>query len=131
MGNTENHHQPVTICASEELYDLSMLEEMDDNEYVLEMLNILLVEASADFTEMKKAIQAGKAETVCQMAHKLKTSAGIIQAAKLIALLEQIETIGKKGSGDKELALLVENAIHQYHSIEKELKVYMAALLTG
>lgn len=128
MGNTENHHQPFTISASEELYDLSMLEEMDDDEYVLEMLNILMVEPLDDFKQMKKAIKAGEIDIVCQMAHKLKSSAGIIQAAKLTALLEQIETSGKKGSVDKELVLLVDNAIDQYHSITKELKIYMEAM---
>ena len=128
MENTENQNQPFTVSASEELYDLSMLEEMDDNEYVLEMLNILLSEASEDLKEMRKAMQGGKIDVVCQTAHKLKTSAGIIQAGKLNTLLEQIETIGKKGPEGKELAYLVESAAHQYLQIEKKLKIYMAAL---
>src|SRR5829696_1509230 len=103
MENSENHHQLFTTSAPEELYDLSMLEEMDDNEYVLDMLNILLLEASQELKEMKKAMLAGKADIVSQTAHKLKSSAGIIQATKFNAVLDEIETLGKKDGMSKQL----------------------------
>jgi HPt (histidine-containing phosphotransfer) domain-containing protein len=128
MKNPGNHHQLFAPSTTEELYDLSMLEEMDDNEYVLEMLNILLLEASQELKEMKVALLAGKADIVSQTAHKLKSSAGIIHAAKFNTLLDEIETLAKNGGMCKELSWLVETAVHQYQRIEKELKVYVEEL---
>lgn len=126
MENSQT--QSVTIETAEKLYDLSMLEEMDDNDYVLEMLTILLNETPKDLKEMKDALQAGKTDILCQKAHKLKGSAGVIQAEKLTALLKDIEAIGKKGVIDNELIYLVENAAHQYNSIEKALKIHVEGL---
>ena len=63
-----------------------------------------------DIEEMKQALQAGNTDTVCKKAHKLKSSAGIIQADKLINLLADIEAAGKKGIVDNEMSRLVENA---------------------
>ena len=128
MKNTEEYTQAFPIAAAEELYDLSMLEEMDDNEYVLELLTILLQDTPVELKEMKEAVRAGKADIVCQKAHKLKSSAGIIQADKLNALLADIETMGKKGSVNNELICQVENAVNQYYRIEKALKIYVQGL---
>ena len=128
MKNPGNHHQLFAPAIAEELYDLSMLEEMDDNESVLAMLNILLLEASQELEEMKEAMLAGRADTVSQTAHKLKSSAGIIQATKFNALLDEIETLARNAAMCKELSWLVETAIHQYQRIEKELKIYVEEL---
>ena len=128
MKNHGNYHQLFAPSTAEELYDLSMLEEMDDNEYVLEMLNILLLEASQELKEMKQALLAGKTDIVSQTAHKLKSSAGIIQATKFNAVLDEIETLTKNAGMCKELSWLVETAVHQYQQIEKELKIYVEEL---
>jgi HPt (histidine-containing phosphotransfer) domain-containing protein len=86
------------------------------------------METPKDIREMKETLLAGKTEIVCQKAHKLKSSAGVIQADKLTAMLESIETIGKKGTINDELTSFVENAALQYKSIEKSLAIYMEAL---
>jgi HPt (histidine-containing phosphotransfer) domain-containing protein len=127
MENSEKN-TAAAITTAEDLYDLSMLEEMDDIEYMLEMLTVLLMETPKDIREIKEALLAGKTEIVCQKAHKLKSSAGVIQADKLTAMLESIETIGKKGTINDELTSFVENAALQYKSIEKSLAIYMEAL---
>src|SRR6185436_12381592 len=103
-------------------------EEMDDNEYVVELLTILLLETPNDLKEMKEALRLGKTDVVCQKAHKLKSSAGIIQADKFNVVLTDIENLGKKGTINHELRCLVENAVHQYHSIEKALKTHVKEL---
>lgn len=119
---------PFAIDAAEILYDLSMLEEMDDTDYLRELLTILLMEMPKDLKEMKEALTAGRIEIVCKKAHKLKSSAGVIQAKKITILLENIETIGKKGVTGKDLSFLVENAAQEYNCIEKGLKIYMEDL---
>lgn len=121
-------NSPIQTNPTADLYDLSMLEEMDDTEYLLDMLTTLLHEAPKDIKEMQLALVAGKIDIVCKQAHKLKSSAGIIQAEKLIALLEDIEAIGKKGANGNELISLIENAAQQYNCIEKALQIYVNEL---
>ena len=128
MENSAIHTQTITLSAVNPLYDLSTLEEMDDTEYLLEILTILLSENAGDFKDMKQALQQGRTEIVCKKAHKLKGSAGVIQAEKLAAILTDIETLGKKGIINEELATLIEKAANEYSSIEKELKIYVEGI---
>ena len=128
MKNTATPHTTLTVATAEALFDLSMLEEMDDTEYLLDVLSLLLKETPKDITEMKDALRSGNLDIVCKKAHKLKSSAGVIQAEKLTALLDDIETVGKKGDNANELTALVENAMVEYNCIEKELNVYVEKL---
>ena len=128
MENIDNHTQPFTYAIAEDLYDLSILEEMDDNEYMVEVLTVLLLETPKELKDMKEALRAGKADIVCQKAHKLKSSAGIIQAVKLNGVLADIEAMGKKGEINNELRSLVDHAAIEYCSIENVLKMHVKAL---
>lgn len=117
-----------SLATTEALYDLSMLEEMDDTAYLLEMLSIFLRESPKDILEMREALLGGNIGAVCKKAHKLKGSAGIIQAQKLKMILEDIEAAEKKGIADHNLTLLVENAGKEFDDIEKALKTYIKTL---
>jgi HPt (histidine-containing phosphotransfer) domain-containing protein len=128
MKSLFTRNRPVSGPALLNMYDLSLLEEMDDNEYVLEVLTILLEETPGDLKQMKTALLASRAEQVYQAAHKLKSSAGIIQATALTALLTDIESMAKTGMINNDLAALVEDAGAQYQEIAKALKVHMASL---
>ena len=101
---------------------------LNDNEYLLEILTILLSETTSDFKEMKHALQQGRVETVYKKAHKIKGSASVIQAEKLAMLVTDIENMGKKGAINEELISLVEKASQEYSSIEKELKIYVEGI---
>jgi len=128
MENYLTHAQTITLSASANLYDLSMLEEMEDNDYLLEILTIFLSEASGDFKEMKYEMEQGRVENLCKKAHKLKGGTGVIQAEGLAGLLSKIETMGKKGVINDELKNLVEKATLDYKIIEKSLQVYIAGI---
>ncbi len=125
MENLKKATIPVAIDMADNMYDLTMLEEMDDTEYLLDVLTTLLKETPTDLKGMKDALQAGKIDIVCKQAHKLKSSAGVIQAEKLTTLLADIEAMGKKGAINNELICLVEYAMHEYGRIEKALKIYV------
>ena len=128
MENTETHNTSTLNTHTKGLFDLSILEEMDDIPYLIEMLKILLAEAPKDIKEMKAALQSGNLETVYKNAHKLKSSSGIIQAEYLTAVLDDIEIIAKTNVGKFELSELVETALCEYNSIEKGLKTYLENL---
>ena len=119
---------PLHTANAEELYDLSMLEDMDDAEYLLQMLTILLREAPKDLKEMKEALLAGNIDLVCQKAHKLKSSAGIIQAEKLVTMVDDIEVMGKNGATFNQLLCFIDNAALEYSYIEKALRIQLPEL---
>ncbi len=119
-----DNHEKQTMLYTAARYDLSMLEEMDDAEYLLEVLDLFLQETPKDLKELQEALRSGNAETVYKKAHKLKSSAGVIQAENFTGLLADIETLGKKGIINDELKGLVAHAAEEYRDIEKSLKKY-------
>ena len=127
--NLENNATTVTAVTPDELYDLSMLEEMEDNEYMAEVLTIFLKETPEELKEMNQALNGGDNAVIATKAHKIKGSAGVIQANKLIELLVKIENIAKKGLPGSELKSLVENAKQLYINIELSLQKHLKALV--
>ena len=126
--NFKNTDEPVAFSTGENLYDLSMLEEMDDNEYLAEMLTIYLKETPVELKEIREALTAGKTEIICKKAHKLKNSAGVLQANNLIQLLAETETIAKSGKVNEELVALVADIHKEHKNIEYGLKKHLETL---
>jgi HPt (histidine-containing phosphotransfer) domain-containing protein len=124
MENSDTH----TITTTEGLYDLSMLEEMDDTDYLVEVITLVLQDTPKDIKEMKEALQSGNIDIVCKKAHKLKSSAGVIQAEKLTTLLSSIELTGKNGGSVSVLTELLKDTIEEYCLIEMNLKIYIESL---
>ncbi len=128
MENLHPATSPASILSAEALYNLSMLEELDGDDYLLEMLQILLFEVPKDVKEMKDAAMAGRADVICTKAHKLKSSAAIIQAHKLVVLLEDIEACGKKELKVNELNEMIGTAVDLFSQIETGLRIDAARL---
>lgn len=126
--NSDNSTNTFTPTGIEELYDLSMLEEMEDNEYMAEVLNIFLKETPEELKEMNQALNKGNNDIIATKAHKIKGSAGVIQANNLIELLIKIETIAKKGIQSGELKSLVDKTRLLYNNIELSLQKHLKAL---
>ena len=122
-NNKSNHSvsEKQVSERNEKLYDLSMLYDMDDNEYVAQILTIFLRDVPKDLREMKDGLSAGKINQVYSAAHKLKSSAGVIQAYRLSMLLEQIESISRAGKLTSELANHIEEARCEYNKIQPPL----------
>ncbi|MEO5983987.1 MAG: Hpt domain-containing protein [Ferruginibacter sp.] len=126
--NFKNTTEPVTLSTGENLYDLSMLEEMDDNEYMVEMLTIYLTETPRELKEIREALASGKTEIIGKKAHKLKNSAGVLQANNLIQLLTEIEAIAKSGKVNEELIALVADVHREHKNIEYGLKKHLETI---
>lgn len=127
--NFDKNTNAITISETEELYDLSILEEMEDNKYMAEMLNIFLKETPEELKEMAQALNKGNNDMIASKAHKIKGSAGVIQANNLIELLIKIENIAKKGIQSSELKSLVDNTRLIYSNIEQSLQKHLKALV--
>jgi HPt (histidine-containing phosphotransfer) domain-containing protein len=112
------------------LYNLTMLEELEDNEYLAEVINIFLEEAPVELKEMKQAATGGNNDMIAKKAHKLKGSAGVIQADKLIESLTSLEFNAKSGAAINELQNLVDKTKQIYSNIEYALQQYLKTLAT-
>ena len=129
MENLPFNTSPAAILSTGALYDLSLLEDLDGDDYLLELLQILLSEVPKDIKEMKAAAMAGKVDVICTKAHKLKSSAAIIQADGLVLLLENIEACGKKELKGNELNQMIGTAVDIFSQIETGLKNDAAKLM--
>ncbi len=128
MKNAEKNTLTFVSGETQGLYNLGMLEEMEDNEYLQEVLTIWLMESPKDIKDIQEALQAGKIDIASKKAHKLKGSAVVIQAENLKAILEHIEQRGKSGATVDELQGLVNEVSKEYNSIESSLKRYIEGL---
>ncbi|MDB5279117.1 MAG: hypothetical protein JWR61_4072 [Ferruginibacter sp.] len=127
MQNLRN--TPSAVLSTAALYDLSLLQELDGDEYLLEMLEVLLQEVPKDIKEMKDAAVAGRGDIICTKAHKLKSTAAIIQAEQLTQLLGDIEAFGKTESPGNELTQMIDTAVDLCSQIESGLKMDAARLM--
>jgi len=114
----------VNKPGDELLFDLSLVEEMDDDEYVADILTIFLGETPKEFNDLKKACFLNKCDDVYKMAHKIKGSAGLLQTNALLNLLVKLEESAKAGKND-ELVKLAELANEEYKKIETPLKAHL------
>lgn len=128
MQKHEPHTENIAVFTAEDLYDLSMLEEMGDNEYLVQVLNIFLRDTPVELKEMKVALNTYNIEIIAQKAHKIKGSAGVIQALELCCLLAGIEKIAKAGIINDTLKGLVENTQQLYNITEQALKKHIQEL---
>ncbi|MEO7522601.1 MAG: Hpt domain-containing protein, partial [Ferruginibacter sp.] len=131
MKNLQMFSNQFASSATENLYNLSLLEEMDDAEYLAEVLTLFLKEASTELKGMKDALHQRKADILCSKAHKMKSSTGVIQANELTEYLDRIEKIAKAGTINDELRSLVEKAGQLYNLLEQALKKHMKELSQG
>ena len=127
MFQRENDKTNVqaALNTGENSFDLSILEEMDDPEYTMEIVTLFIKDTPRQLKEIREALTAGSFDTVCKSAHKLKSSAGILQANKLIKYLADIETLAKTGQSKDELTGLLKSAEQEYNSLEQNLKSYL------
>ncbi len=111
------------------LFDLSMLEEMDDNEYLSEMLDMFLNMTPVELKEMEKQLNSGEFENVYKTAHKLKSSTGLLKANRLFDDLVKIEEAARH-KNKKELSLLIGNANGSFYELENPLKEHLEKIKT-
>jgi HPt (histidine-containing phosphotransfer) domain-containing protein len=114
----------ITKPGNENLFDLSLLEEMDNNEFVSDILTIFLGNTPKELYELKRACISNKFDAAYKMAHKIKGSTGLFQANFLLNVLIKIEETASAEKKD-ELAKLAELANEEYKKIEIPLKEHL------
>lgn len=122
--------EPVTLIEkpmNENLFDLSLLEEMDDNEYVSEIVGIFLSNTPSELNDLKKACASNRYADAYKMAHKLKSSTGLLKASFLSNVLIKIEDFAKTEKKEG-LLTLAEQAQEEYKKLETPLKEHLKSV---
>lgn len=109
---------------NDKLFDLASIEEMDDSEYLTEILTIFLDNTPSELKELQKACLSEDYENAYKRAHKLKSSAGLFKANNLLQILIGIESSAKEEKNNV-LEKLAENAIAEFKKIEMPLNNYL------
>jgi len=80
-----------TTMAGEKLYDLSLLEGLDDKESLLDVLNLFLENTPQQIGELTTLGKTEQYDDIYKLAHKLKGALAMLQASRIAALLGRIE----------------------------------------
>ena len=113
------------MITEQKLFDLGFLEQMDDKDFIVEIIVLYLHDTHHDLDEMKRLLDAGNVDTVYKTAHKLKSSTGILQANTLFAILENMEIMAKAGVDTVQLAQLVQTAQAEFDQLKIALELHL------
>ncbi len=89
-------------------YDLGLLRQMDDRQYLWDRLNAFILDTPGRIDEMRTAVQQGDTAKIIYMASRIKRSARVLQAQVLLGLLDQIIVKGKMGEDVSGLVPMVQ-----------------------
>jgi len=104
------------------LYNLSLLEDLNDKDSLIEVANMFLNNTPRQLDEMMQDAKQHNWEKVFYEAHKIKGSAGMLQAHELIEVLMQVEKKAKEEKDVHSIEGLIDKAIGYFAQINTELK---------
>ncbi|MES2893850.1 MAG: Hpt domain-containing protein [Bacteroidota bacterium] len=110
------------------LFDLSFLEQMDDQAFIIQVINLYLQDTASDLETMRNDFSAGDLDSVYKTAHKLKSSTGMLQANGLFGILEKTEKTAKAGSLTGELTGLMESGRAEFEVLKLALEAHLQQL---
>ncbi|MBN9383208.1 MAG: response regulator [Chitinophagaceae bacterium] len=101
------------------IYDLGLLQQMDDRQYLWDRLNAFIIDTPGRIAEMQTAAGQGDGEKVVYWASRIKRGARVLQAHMLLGLLGQIEARCYEGEDVTGLVRMVQSA---YEGMELQLQ---------
>ena len=130
LGQSENSKK-LTMSneplSNQKLFDLSILEEMDDNEYISEIINIYLKNCPGELAELRHACVAKQYDFVFKMAHKIKGSTSLLKSDNLLRVLGKMEEFAKAEISEG-LEKLSEQANEEFNKLSVQLKDYLKTI---
>lgn len=112
----------------DKLFDLTFLEQMDDNGFIIQIIELYLHDTAKDLDDVKIALSAGDIDTVYKTAHKLKSSTGMLQANKLFETLEKTEQLAKSGGAASQVSSYIASAVEQFEQLKIQLESHLKVL---
>ncbi|MFY8003799.1 MAG: Hpt domain-containing protein, partial [Chitinophagaceae bacterium] len=110
-----------------QLYDLSLLKELDDNQYLYDIMTMFVETSTVQVAELQDLVATKQWDKVAPAAHKLKGSTGMFQANELFKLYGKIEAAAKQGD-----YTTAEDLVHQaaqlYKLVEESMQNELVTL---
>jgi len=123
MGNG-HHAQQEQSSASDKRppYSLENISIKKKKEVILHVLNIILDETPKMLQQIKDCILHENWDETSNLAHKLKSSIGLLQMHEMLQTLALIEELSKNRDHLDELPSLIDTAIEEYHLVQPMLE---------
>ena len=110
-------------AGSEKLFDLALLEELDDKDSLLDVLSMFFENTPRDVKELEQLYLEKKMEPLSKLAHKIKGVVSILQSVRLTELLKKIELRAKEPGGDVELEKDIKEVLTLFTLLETQLHI--------
>ncbi len=118
-GNIQSYEpEKSPSCNANQYYNLSLLHEMDDNEYTCEVLQLFLDSMPFSLEQIKEEALHENWEPVNKCAHKMKSSFGILQVNEMLELVTNIETRTKEKTGLDKIPGEINKLIELYRLLQ-------------
>ncbi len=114
--------QKAAEISEDILYNLALLEELDDPAYVAEVVSFFLENAPKDIEELTHLAKESDWAAVSKKAHKIKGAAAMLQSTRLAAILANIETDAKTTDHLETLPKMVTEATDLFVTMRKQLE---------
>ena len=112
------------------LYDLSLLEELDDNESLLDVVSLFLENTPAEIKQLHQLAKDKSWDELFRLAHKVKGAVAILQAVPIAKLLGSIEEKAREKKELSEIPEKVDKVVLLFADMEKQLRDVQKKLRT-
>lgn len=112
----------------EKLFDLSLLEELDDKESLLDVLELFLGSSPNEVKSFSGLAAQKDWNAIFKVAHKVKGAVSILQADTLSRLLGELELNAKEESDTVLIVQQVEKVLEMFSELERQLRERVATL---
>ncbi len=124
--NMKENQMKQEELATEKLYDLSYLLELDDNDYLIEMIELFFETSSEMLEEIRADVKNKNWDAVGKTAHKIKSSLGPLQLNKMLTIASCIEENAKQNKNLDEIVFLNKELQNQYNVVKPMIEAELA-----
>ncbi len=107
---------------NEKLYDLSLLEELDDKESLLDVISLFLDNTPGEIKQLLEMVQEKNWDSLFRLAHRIKGAVAILQSTVIAGLLGSIEANAKDAKDIPGLEKEVEEVDQLFTRMELQLR---------
>ncbi|NCT93319.1 MAG: PAS domain S-box protein [Chitinophagaceae bacterium] len=120
-ADQDSHINSDGDMTQEQLFDLSLLEGLDDRDSLLDVLNLFLENTPLQVQELSGLAASQNWPALFQLAHKLKGALLMLQASRISELLGKIESEAKEGKNTAGIPADVEQVVRLFAIMEQQL----------
>ena len=107
------------------LFNLSILEEMEDNDFVVQIISLYLKDSAPNILAIKQAAEDSDFKSVEQKVHKLKGSTGMLQSEPLMTTINNLHEAAKAENSKGNIKELVDQMLVEYEALQHALNNYI------